>query len=662
MANELKIVVRFDTGQARTNADALRKPIQGIKQDLDALAKTQAVAQTSMQQTTRVSANAATTLQALNFTVRDSPYFFRDFSLGVLAVGNNLNPLIDGLIRMNTEAKAANSTLGRELLNSLKGPAGLVFGFSILVTVLQAVTFALAKTKSEAEAQKQSINDLVKEYKDFSDIVRALNLNMASMSLDEISLAFDRAKQKIQDLNREAKYGFFGQLWQGLTFKPLTDFFNIDNELIKSIQTPPYGMAGISKDEKGLEDAKLLIELTKKYAAELTKVLTTPLNLGRTSERELKRYLALIDGQLADWGKDIKEKKLTIGDQMKGDFVEIGTFERSKLEALKKQISDYLSPKAKGEDPLMLSFWGDLEDQRKYVEKFDKILSDSILEEAEERQDKEKTLLKTKQEYEQKIKEWKVELIEDEYEYKIAKLKLTYDEEARMILANKRLGSMTAEQAEEALQARKELLDYAISKVKVKSPTEKEKKLAEEAKRLNISVEQLKENLSEADGWATRVGNTLFNAFTQADMTVQRFLQSLLAVVAQLLLIEGLKFVFSGGVSGIFGTLGFEKGGIVPKAEGGYIIPGTSYRGDKVPILANSGEMILNQMQQAKLFSIINNGVGNIAVLKQLEIMNANMALLTPTVVINADTDAVKFTRREISPSQKKLRRGNIRV
>lgn len=50
----------------------------------------------------------------------------------------------------------------------------------------------------------------------------------------------------------------------------------------------------------------------------------------------------------------------------------------------------------------------------------------------------------------------------------------------------------------------------------------------------------------------------------------------------------------------------FKGGGIVPKAANGYIVPGTSYTGDKVPILANSGEMILNGQQQAGLFNFIN--------------------------------------------------------
>jgi len=54
-------------------------------------------------------------------------------------------------------------------------------------------------------------------------------------------------------------------------------------------------------------------------------------------------------------------------------------------------------------------------------------------------------------------------------------------------------------------------------------------------------------------------------------------------------------------IAGVRSAAGFAQGGIVG---------GTSYSGDKQYIRVNSGEMILNGKQQAKLFSMINSGGG----------------------------------------------------
>ena len=56
-----------------------------------------------------------------------------------------------------------------------------------------------------------------------------------------------------------------------------------------------------------------------------------------------------------------------------------------------------------------------------------------------------------------------------------------------------------------------------------------------------------------------------------------------------------------GTVTGIFASL--------PKFATGGIIPGTSFTGDKVPALLNSGEMVLNGLQQSNLFQMLNSGL-----------------------------------------------------
>ena len=64
---------------------------------------------------------------------------------------------------------------------------------------------------------------------------------------------------------------------------------------------------------------------------------------------------------------------------------------------------------------------------------------------------------------------------------------------------------------------------------------------------------------------------------------------------------------FVAGLASSLATTAFNT--MVPKFAHGGIVPGHFFSGDKVPVLANSGEMFLNQMQQANLFRFI-NGLG----------------------------------------------------
>jgi len=68
-----------------------------------------------------------------------------------------------------------------------------------------------------------------------------------------------------------------------------------------------------------------------------------------------------------------------------------------------------------------------------------------------------------------------------------------------------------------------------------------------------------------------------------------------------------------GGVGGFFGIAGSVLGGILPFLHKGGVIPkahGGMLAGDEVPIIAQRGEMILNQRQQAQVFKALDTGTG----------------------------------------------------
>lgn len=61
------------------------------------------------------------------------------------------------------------------------------------------------------------------------------------------------------------------------------------------------------------------------------------------------------------------------------------------------------------------------------------------------------------------------------------------------------------------------------------------------------------------------------------------------------------------GVNSAFSLIPFARGGIVPHAANGFIIPGTDYA-DHTPVLVQSGELILNRAQQGNLASQLEGG------------------------------------------------------
>uniref|UniRef100_A0A6M3IZ51 Uncharacterized protein n=2 Tax=viral metagenome TaxID=1070528 RepID=A0A6M3IZ51_9ZZZZ len=373
MANELKIRVVFDTGGSNKPLGDLPpkiKAVEGSLKDLEiqwkkleAIAKsgfaigspgqiqalnnadialkkykdalTQTVVATT--QSTRPTANATVTLQALNYTIRDSPYFFRDFSLGILAIGNNLNPLIDGLIRMNTEAKLTGKTLGGSLLQSLKGSAGLVFAFSLLVSIMQAVVFAMAKTKGGADKLTDSLEILkgiISELIEFENPFEKWVFPIKTMDIDRMIEATDAEIKKLKEQEQRSAYQFMVPLKYRDQLKPLTEEEKkrqkLNEELLKTLEEQrlkleaqklvaerlkELGIEPISKDKKGkeLDISKYGLESLDEFLQKRNEILKSYEDevkaINKTTASQEKKNIAL-EKNLSD--RDIRLKKLDI--------------------------------------------------------------------------------------------------------------------------------------------------------------------------------------------------------------------------------------------------------------------------------------------------------------------------------------------------------------
>lgn len=153
----------------------------------------------ALQQTSSVSANAGMALLNLNYVIRDSPYFFNNFALGVLAVGNNINPLIDSFTRLRQEAGQKSISTLALLRQALVGGAGISIAFSVVVTAIQAFVFWQAKSSREAEkttekikTQKSELDKLSRSYLESSiKMAEAELLRQQVISPPETKTGFD---------------------------------------------------------------------------------------------------------------------------------------------------------------------------------------------------------------------------------------------------------------------------------------------------------------------------------------------------------------------------------------------------------------------------------------------------------------------------------------
>lgn len=152
------------------------------------------------QQTSQASANAGMALLNLNYVIRDSPYFFNNFALGVLAVGNNLNPLIDSFARLRKEALEKNLTTVGLLRQALVGGAGLSIAFSVVVTAIQAFVFWQAKAGKESGETAKEVDLLTEALKRFVDVNMPSGKTMFSIKPEDLKKVIAETQKQLDDV------------------------------------------------------------------------------------------------------------------------------------------------------------------------------------------------------------------------------------------------------------------------------------------------------------------------------------------------------------------------------------------------------------------------------------------------------------------------------
>ena len=153
-----------------------------IKEELDKVSKSTLPATTGMNR-------AAQSAQSLSYIVRDSPYFFQNFNMGLMAVGNNLNPFIDQLILAKKETGSWKGALG-QLGQGIGGVGGISFIFSLAVSAITAYALATGNAKEETKGLKEETDKLREslEKASYETLRREEAKAMMKLSLAEIKL------------------------------------------------------------------------------------------------------------------------------------------------------------------------------------------------------------------------------------------------------------------------------------------------------------------------------------------------------------------------------------------------------------------------------------------------------------------------------------------
>lgn len=165
----------FNDADARRGVQNLTKGFEQLQQKatqagraMEGISAPAAGAAAGMGRLGRDTANANLFMQQAAFGLQDMPFFLTNFRMGMMAVSNNLGFLIVQYGQLKSTLKSGESVWGT-LLATLKGPAGLIVGFSVAIAVLQTLSMAFSKSTQEADKFNDQLADMAAKTNAFGD-------------------------------------------------------------------------------------------------------------------------------------------------------------------------------------------------------------------------------------------------------------------------------------------------------------------------------------------------------------------------------------------------------------------------------------------------------------------------------------------------------------
>lgn len=100
----------------------------------------------------------------LGYVLNDSAVFATNFRMGLMGIGNNIPMVVQALQNAREEVKATGGSMKDVLLNSIKGPGGLILGINALMLALQFLPGLFKQGTDAVKEQKKAMDELKNTY------------------------------------------------------------------------------------------------------------------------------------------------------------------------------------------------------------------------------------------------------------------------------------------------------------------------------------------------------------------------------------------------------------------------------------------------------------------------------------------------------------------
>lgn len=187
---------------------------------------------------------------------------------------------------------------------------------------------------------------------------------------------------------------------------------------------------------------------------------------------------------------------------------------------------------------------------------------------------------------------------------------------------------------------------------KVTVPQEALEKIAEEVAKamagpegtpLNEVMGNMASGMSQVVNGMEQLGIDIPDGIKSAIGAIQGISTILTGIATTLIAIETLSAADT--------LIPFARGGIIPRAAGGYFVGGRNFSGDITPIMANAGELVLNRAQQGVLAQQLSNN--------HLSNMHLSASLTGETITLAVNAHNRRVGRGEVATTRNR-RYGNM--